>query len=119
MRARSASAAASRSRILATTVSGALSMNASLPSLARHCAASFSAAARSFVQPGPFGRDVDGAAGVQRDRHSAGRSASVAGGGEAVGRLVQPDQRPDQRLVGGEPAAVEPGQPGGDPLGRA
>ena len=71
-RAMSAWAAASRSRLLATTAAGALATNAALPASARPARPPLGRG-QVLLQPGALGRHVDGAARVQFDGHAAGR----------------------------------------------
>ena len=75
---------------------------------------SFSAAARSLVS-----RARSAATSIAPDRSSstvAVRTDSDAVGANPSAGGLEPGQRPDQRLVRGEPVAVEPAEPGGDPL---
>ena len=115
MRARSASAAASRCRIFATTGSGALAMNAGLPSLARP------APPPSRRRPGPCRAGLRSAAtSIVPERSSSTVTPTPTGSDRRRGEAPRPARRGAAAsgwpLVRGERGAVEPVSRAGDPL---
>ena len=112
----SASAALSRPRILATTGSGALAMNAGVAELAPH---GLRLPSRPRPGPWPAGRSAATSiapAGPARPWLPAHRAATRWRRSPSPARPA--GQRPDQRLVGGQAGRVQPAEPGRDPLRR-
>ena len=106
---------ASRSRIFATTGSGALPRKAALPSFARACAISFSAAARSLVS-----RARSAATSIDPGRSSATPTAPgtarVAVAWKSVTGRVQPEPATGSAASwAAMPGAGQPVQPGRRP----
>ena len=101
----SASAVASRVRILATTGSGALPRNASLPSFFSRVALLLLGRGQVLGEPPALGGHVDGARQVERDPGTADRQRG--GGVEALAGRLEPQQLPDRVLVRGQRRAVE------------
>ena len=112
-----ASASASRARIFSTTAGGALASERLVAELGRSLRRLVLAAARSFVEPGALGRDVDRAGQVELDGDRRHRRASPS----AV-KLVAPAASSrasdaDRRLVRGHRRRARPAQPRRAPAG--